>query len=373
MDNTVTGLTTVRHDQVPFLEYPSPNQDDLTRRQCLIYLIPGNPGLVAYYEPFLKTLRQLLDEREKEAGYRYAFHIYGRNLLGFDDGDHEPRFGTTTASGARTEPFTLEDQIRGVCGSVPAVNNDTLGDGRTFDQVILIGHSVGAYIALEAFHRHHQARLETAGASDPLASVNLRSGILLFPTVSHIARSSSGQKLNLLRTTPLLDRTAHHVAKGFVSLWPVWILDAIVSRVMGFPEHAVAATLRFLTSADGIWQALHMGKDEMRSITEEKWGEELWEIQEAEADAEADAGKGCGNGEAKPGLGRTKFFFYFAEKDHWVADECRDEFIARRKRHGKGRTRVVIDETGIPHAFCIHHSESVAEKVKAWVEDIAGL
>ncbi|KAL2162911.1 hypothetical protein VTH06DRAFT_6747 [Thermothelomyces fergusii] len=338
-------------------------------------MIPGNPGLVAYYEPFLKTLRKLLDGRENEAGCRYAFHIYGRNLLGFDDEDHEPRFGTATTSGARTEPFTLEDQIRGVCAGVQGVNSGTLGDGRTFDQVILIGHSVGAYIALEVFHRHHQARREIVcdGAPDALASVNLKSAILLFPTVSHIAQSSSGQKLNLIRTTPLLDRTAHHVARGFVGLLPGWILDAIVRRLMGFPEHATAATLRFLTSADGIWQSLHLGKDEMRCITEEKWGEELWEIQDAEADAEANAGHGRSNGQAKPGFGGTKFFFYFAEKDHWVADECRNEFIERRKRHGRGRTKILIDETGIPHAFCIHHSESVAEKVKTWVEDIAGI
>ncbi|KAL2195159.1 hypothetical protein P885DRAFT_41183 [Corynascus similis CBS 632.67] len=360
MDYTESELTTVKQDHVPFLQYPSSYQDDVSRQQCLIYLIPGNPGLVAYYEPFMKTLRGLLDEQEKEEGYRYAFHIYGRNLLGFEDEDHEPRFGATTASGVVTEPFTLEDQIRGVGYGIQEVNNITLGGGRSFDQVILIGHSVGAYMVLETFNRHHQARLEE---SPPLpANVNLKSGILLFPTISHIARSSSGQKLDWLRASPLLDRTAHHVARGFVGLWPRWLLGTFVRRLMGFPEHAAAATLRFLSSTDGIWQALHMGKDEMRSITEEKWGEELWEIE----DAENRAGKGS------RGLDQTKFFFYFAKKDHWVADDCRDEFIERRKRHEKGRTKVVIDETGIPHAFCIHHSESVAEKVKVWVEDIAG-
>ena len=59
----------------------------------------------------MKTLRQLLDESVEQQGCRYAFHIYGRNLLGFDDKDHQPAFGTTTTSG-ETEPFTLEDQIR---------------------------------------------------------------------------------------------------------------------------------------------------------------------------------------------------------------------------------------------------------------------
>ena len=32
--------------QVPILEYPSPNQEDIRRQQCLIVFIPGNPGLI---------------------------------------------------------------------------------------------------------------------------------------------------------------------------------------------------------------------------------------------------------------------------------------------------------------------------------------
>ncbi|KAH6850461.1 hypothetical protein B0I37DRAFT_352936 [Chaetomium sp. MPI-CAGE-AT-0009] len=372
MGDIGTVQTTVRQDHVPFLEFPSPKQDDHGRRHCLIYMIPGNPGLIDYYEPFLKTLRQLLDEVEVREGHRYAYHIYGRNLLGFEDDDHEPPFGTTTSSGTQTEPFTLEDQINGVCSHLQTVNTSTLKEKQTFDSVILIGHSVGAYIALETFHRHHTALLPpttttttTKPPTEPtpnLTSVPLRSGILLFPTVTHIAQSSSGRQLNLLRTVPLLDRTAHHVAKALVSAWPAWALGGVVRRALGFPPHASAATLRFLAGRDGIWQAVHLGKDEMRCIGEERWGEGLWEVQEL---------GGLGEGEGV-GEGWEKFYFYFAERDHWVADRCRDEFIERRRRHEKGRTRVVVDETGIPHAFCLHHSESVAEKVKGWIEDIGG-
>lgn len=71
----------------------------------------------------------------------------------------------------------------------------------------------------------------------------------------------------------------------------------------------------------------------------------MWEIQEAE-------GKQPGAG-PEQGESPAKFYFYFGTKDHWVADECRDEFIERRRQHEKGRTRVVIDEGGVPHAFCI--------------------
>ncbi|KAG7289362.1 hypothetical protein NEMBOFW57_005729 [Staphylotrichum longicolle] len=262
--DTTTRPTLIRNDQVPFLEYPSPIQNDTSRRQCLIYLIPGNPGLIAYYEPFMKALRQLLNEKEAKEGCHSAFHIYGRNLLGFDDADHTPLFGTTTPSGAPTEPFTLEDQIVHACASVAHVSLTTLPNNRPFSSVTLIGHSVGAYIALELFHRHH-----LSSSSTPLRAVPLHSAVLLTPTISHIARSRSGQKLDRLRTTPLLDRSAHHVAKGFVDLVPRWLLGAVVRRVLGFPPHAAAATLRFLVSRDGIWQALHMGKDEMRQIGEE--------------------------------------------------------------------------------------------------------
>ncbi|KAL2018016.1 hypothetical protein VTK56DRAFT_1332 [Thermocarpiscus australiensis] len=371
MESAVQRQTTVIETEVPFLEHPSARKDDPSRRQCLIFFIPGNPGLVAYYAPFLGTLRQLLDENEAKEGCRYAYHIYGRNLLGFDDRDHQPPFGTSIDGRNSTIPFSLEDQIRCLCEQIQEVNISALprlvaaGHRRVFDEVVLIGHSVGAYIVLEIFNRHHRERLRLNGQracgdgedSSPLGSVRLKAGILLFPTISHIARSRSGQKLDLIRRSPFLDMSAHHIAKCLVNLWPRCILEAIVRRFLGFPEHAAVATMRFLTSRDGIWQALHMGKDEMRTITEEKWSEDLWEIQEAEEDT---------------GLG-AKFFFYFAVSDHWIADECRDEFIEKRKKHKKGRTKIVIDEEKIPHAFCIHHSELVAEKVKSWIEDIVGL
>ncbi|KAK4119190.1 hypothetical protein N657DRAFT_666784 [Parathielavia appendiculata] len=374
MESALTNRTTVRQDQVPFLDYPSRNRDDIKRRQCLIYLIPGNPGLIAYYEPFMKMLRQLLDETEEKHGCCHAFHIYGRNLLGFDDGDHKPAFGTTTSSSIKTEPFTLEDQIRSCYDQVQQISTSTLSHGRSFSSVILIGHSVGAYITLELFHRAATALFNTA---NPTPRKNpLHSAILLFPTISHIARSRSGQKLDLIRRTRFLDQSAHHLAKFFVDLLPQWLLSAIVRRLLGFPPHAAAATVRFLASGDGIWQALHMGKDEMATIgdSEGRWGQGMWEEgrRKGESNAEEEV-EGDGNLNWDKAKRRARFFIYFAEKDHWVADECRDEFIERRRREGRGGTRVVVDETGIPHAFCIHHSESVAEKVKVWIEDIAGL
>ncbi|KAL1837400.1 hypothetical protein VTJ49DRAFT_3924 [Mycothermus thermophilus] len=404
-----TKTAKLRPSHVPALEFPSRFGDDKARKQCLIVMIPGNPGLVAYYEPFLATLRHLLDEKESQPGCRHAFHIHGRNLLGFADEDHEPAFGTLTdgpEGPAAAEPFNLEDQIRGVCEHLCRLNqpappggsdgNDVHHGDRTrpFDEIILMGHSVGAYITVEVFHRHYlarkaqQNRQQLPPSHDALTTLPLKSAILLFPTLTHIARSPRGQvmtflanhispyNLNRLVTRPAADLLLFLLDLPF---WPAWLRAGIVRRLTGgFPEHAAAATEQFLRQRDAIWQALHMGADEMRKIGEERWEEGMWEgegdLREVVGEEEKEEENGnVGAAGADDADKKAKFFLFFAEKDHWVADEARAEFVERRRNHEKGRTRVVVDEAGLPHAFCIHHSETVAEKVHAWIQEIAGL
>jgi len=378
-DNPVSAY----EDKVPFLEYPSTRRDDPTRKQCLIYFIPGNPGLIAYYEPFLSALRKLLDEVEARADCSHAFTIYGRNLLGFDDGDHFPLFGTPTGygDGSKTEPFSFKDIIASACDWVRAVDvrlpRHPDGSLRHYDETILIGHSVGAYIALEIFNHHHAA-YKFPEIVDDWAGLKLKAGILLFPTISHIARSSKGWKLDFIRRTPILNWLAPYIAKGLVSLWPNWALEGILRYALRMPDHAVAATMRFLRSHDGILQALHMGRDEMMTITEVRWSDDLWQVQDVDQRLKQ----------------RTKFVFYYAKSDHWVDNKSRDEFIEQRMRDVENKLEFIIDQDDIPHAFClsmlapsssysnstatstdgfVDHSEQVAKKVKGWVENIADL
>ncbi|KAH8909212.1 hypothetical protein BR93DRAFT_537068 [Coniochaeta sp. PMI_546] len=322
-------------------------------RHVLVYFISGNPGLIDYYEPFLSTLHTLLESSPRQNGDRaVSVQIRGRNLAGFDDDDHEKPFTPTNP------PHCLEYQIRHILSDLNSASVEVRGprNGTPFDDVIVIGHSVGSFITLEVFNRHLHGHPE-------LQQVNLRAAILLFPTVTHIAQSPSGRKLDWIRSMPFLDQNAHRVAKAFVDLWPTSVLHWVVRQVMGFPPHAAAVTVRFLRSRDGIWQAIHMGKDEMKTIGEETWADELWEI----ADEAAEQARVV-----------PKFFFYFGKGDHWVAEESRDQFIKRRHEHAqrdgpehkKGKTRIVLDEDDIPHAFCINHSEQVAEKVKLWIDEI---
>lgn len=195
-------------------------------------------------------------------------------------------------------------------------------------------------------------------------------------------------------------------------------------------EHGSEVTTRFLQSRDGIWQAIHLGKDEMGVIRdgEGRWGwwssssspitpiastststaeqhesnrDDLEEEEEEEvvvakeieaveedwqrvADAQIRQEKHEHHEqkrqekrqeqEHEEATKKLKFFLYFGQNDHWVADRYRDEFIERRKREGhtgkEGGTKIVIDEDRIPHAFCINHSEQVAEKVRVWIEEV---
>lgn len=77
-----------------------------------------------------------------------------------------------------------------------------------------------------------------------------------------------------------------------------------------------------------------MARDEMEEITHDRWDYDIW-------------------GSEKTGVSRL--VFYFAEKDHWVAEETRDAIMKARGR-GRGedwKPRMMVCEDGVPHGFCI--------------------
>ncbi|KAF5020620.1 hypothetical protein F66182_7351 [Fusarium sp. NRRL 66182] len=318
------------------------------KQKALIYHICGNPGLIEYYTDFLSILRGLLDK----IGQDTAYDIYGRNLLGFGDDEHEP-----FSSG--NKPWDLNGEIEGIY-------HDVATKGRGHDSVILMGHSVGSYISVEIFHRHmsHPERAP---------HLTLRHGILLFPTLTHLAKSPSGVKFTALqRLVPFLDKATPLLARLLLGMLSVATLTWLVQRVLGFTQATAGVTARWLKSRDGVQQAVHLALSELETICEEKWSEELWA-----------ATSGGEEGKA------PKFFLLYAKTDHWVDDGERNGII---KRRGEG-ARIVVDNGDIPHAFCTRESESssylvcldgermlimvdasleVARRVSGWIEEIDG-
>ena len=319
---------------------PSSSHDNV--RHGLIYVISGNPGCIAYYDKFLNTLSTLVSPLAEDV----AFHIYGKDLAGFSDDEREP-------FSRANPPFDVEDQIGIVSRDIASqrIGTHPTREGQPFDLVILVGHSVGAYIALEIFDRHMR---DPSGAPH----LKLQHGILLFPTVTDIAQSPAGKRLDLMRTRPWLGRVVEGVVHGFLALQFRGVLRWIVRNVLGFSPEAAQVTARFLKSRNAVFQALYMGKDEMRVIADDNWPDELWESSPEKDFRESDV---------------PKFFFFFGRKDHWVSNPRRDEFIKRRRSHAKGRTRIVIDEGNLRHGFCTRDESSiiVAGTVSVWIAEIA--
>ncbi|KAH8815574.1 hypothetical protein F5884DRAFT_665752 [Xylogone sp. PMI_703] len=312
-------------------------------RRNLIYFLIGNPGCISYYSTFLGTLNQLLSTHSSSEEVSDIFYIYGRSLPGFEDND--------AATGSRTSPYSLEEQIE---MSLQRLKDQRIPSGpkkgEAYDNVIFLAHSLGCYMSLEILQRLKKS---------PTA-ISILGGILLFPTVMHLAHSPSGVKASRsVARIPEFPSLLTTVIKGL--LWPVpnWGLNWLIRLATNMPNDGVEVTRGFLRSKMGIWQALHLLRDELNMITEDKWDDDIWGIEHVDKDEKRSI---------------PKLFFYFGHNDHWVANNTRDTLIAARGKLSEddksSRPVMMIDENGVEHSFCLRHSELMAEKVKLFINDI---
>ncbi|KAE8381371.1 hypothetical protein BDV26DRAFT_289432 [Aspergillus bertholletiae] len=320
---------------------PDPSLSPIT-----IYMISGNPGLIGYYHTFLSVLSDKLSTKSTDqTSKNHAFQIHGHSLGGFEL--------TKEAGSNPRRYYDLEEQICFVQNKLDDFLTDSSnvsnGVPAAKPKVILIGHSVGSYIAMEILRRHRER--STSGAS-PSVDFDIIGGVMLFPTVVDIAKSPSGQKLTrMLSFIPQLALVVGFLVRILTALVPSSLLRTLIRFYMGSPrDNMVDTTAAFLESGYGVQQALHMAADEMQTITSDKWSDDVW-----------------GMSDVKDPV--TKLFFYFGRNDHWVAERTRDEVIELRGRKESGPKMVVCEE-GLPHAFVLKHSDVVAQKVADMVLDI---
>lgn len=256
-----------------------------------IFFITGNPGLIGYYHTFLSLLSSnltSLSEFRKDSGS--SFQVYGRSLAGFDIGDAQ--------SGPSGGCHDLEEQIcfmqRCLREIVKIGNNN--GDGvKERPRVVLIGHSLGAYIAMEILRRHREKRKDNDNV-DVDVDFDIVGGIMLFPTVVDIAKSPAGvrmtvsvvqhgivvpgcwirwniristvhadgvltpyNKQRLLSFIPHLALIASYLATALTLLVPDTLLWYLVKGFMNSPPDAVVdITVGFLKSRYGVRQAMYV-------------------------------------------------------------------------------------------------------------------
>lgn len=159
-----------------------------TKRRLLVYFITGNPGLIEYYRAFLTRLYDILRVQDP----KLDLHIYGTSLAGFQISDSLPK----PISASDGPPYGLDEQIDTTAlrlfDTVKHINETTEPDDGPLP-VVLIGHSVGAYMLLEVLARWQSKSREKAANEIPM--MDSVGGICLFPTVVDIAKSPTGRKM----------------------------------------------------------------------------------------------------------------------------------------------------------------------------------
>lgn len=326
---------------------PSPDSIDIKSQNYLLYFIPGNPGIIDYYGPFLAKLHTLLPE----------FHICGHSLIGF----HFLQNGKKSKSPSL--PYGLNQQI----DEQEKLFYDHIRSQRAHTgnspKVILMGHSVGCYMLLELIQQHRHKIEE-----DLEEDFDLIGGILLFPTITHIAQSPLGMVFGKILQIPNFAVVVGAIARFLSSLVPESLLHRLVKLVTRFPDYAATTTTSFIRSPMGVRQALYLAKDEMTTITDDKWDEEVW-------------GAATSPGTNNRDTANSNLTFYWGQKDSWVANHTRDALIKARGHLSNSQTESVagqwkpvmrVDKEGMPHDFCttLSNSYSVAGKVNDWVHDI---
>jgi pimeloyl-ACP methyl ester carboxylesterase len=381
----------------------------------IIFFVTGNPGLIAYYHAFLSILStttptsecvlvgfslggfEIGDRHVRERRERATDLNQGLEALQFPDGvHHEGKIW-----GLEEQIGLTERRVRGLVKSVyDHYSNEGIRDSNDGSEepqkldVILLGHSVGAYIVLELLRRHAEewkSKEVDDGGLVESADFNIKGAVLLTPTVFDIAQSQSGRVLTpLVEYVPGFAMLVAAVVRVMGIVLPRAWLRELVRRVTGMPDQdgeasggrvsALDATVAFLRSVKGVRQALEMAGEEMRTIREDKWGEEVWGAANTVMYGRKKDGdlvvEGTSEGTSQ-GTRTAKLVFYFAKTDHWIADQTKDDllkFRGRLDREGEDwKPRMVVDnEDGLVHGWCIGQSELVAGKVRGWVEEILG-
>ena len=177
-----------------------------TPRELLIYFVPGNPGLVQYYDDFLTQLASTLDPDPMNMVY----HIVGHSLGGFEIKSNTPAALQLEAMVTGQRPhgmpgqhmtYSLKQQEICVYESLQRTvelirKQSALESGNGKDdkelQVMVVGHSVGAYILMQNLEMRRAAQV-AGDESGPESAYGIIAGVALFPTIVDLAGSPRGR------------------------------------------------------------------------------------------------------------------------------------------------------------------------------------
>ena len=286
----------------------------------VVCVIPGNPGAVAFYEAFAGELHAQLGGRAEVVVHGHAAHSVDSAA---PHASHRFLLADQVAHHTHFVRHLLTSSALPWAAPVAADEDDRVAAREQRCRVVLVGHSIGAYICMEVMRT-----LEvTAPGPAPLSSV------CLFPTFSHMAVTPNG-----LRLSPVLRhlKPAAHAAMRVVEALPSCAKRAIGRAMVGSAVwnangagHVQRGVLALMSPTVAV-NALTMGDCEMQQV---RTPDVAWMAAH-----------------------QSRLAFLYAAQDDWVhGDE------PARMQAAFPRARVQQSEAGV-HAFVLQHSHMVAQE-----------
>ncbi|EAU92717.2 hypothetical protein CC1G_01762 [Coprinopsis cinerea okayama7 len=196
-----------------------------TPPKCVLLFVPGNPGLIEFYTPFLEALYN------RDTSGRLAILAHAH-------------IGHTPGVGSAKSDHGLTSQVQSAIEAFDALQSAYPADTK----IVLIGHSVGSWICSQVL----KARTE-----------NVHAVFLLFPTLSYIGDTPNGRRLWRIFTPTgrwIVSKLGH-----LARLVPVQVLGRLFPE---WPSSQLEVLKDLVGDPRSIVAALTMASDEMHAIKE---------------------------------------------------------------------------------------------------------
>ncbi|XP_070533901.1 lipid droplet-associated hydrolase-like [Ptychodera flava] len=271
----------------------------------LVLVIPGNPGVVGFYELFMETLYEASGRQVPVWGISHAGHEMTPDMK-------KTHWNWNTDDSKYTLKGQVKHKVEFIDKYVPPEK-----------KLILIGHSIGCYFILEILKR--------------MPHLNVLKCIMLFPTIEGMWDSPKGTWmapiLVYLRWAALLPV----VLLSYLSAHVQWSLILWYFRGRNVAPCTYNATMN-LFSPVCVSNQMYMAACEMKEVV-------LPDLETIRHHL-------------------PKLLFYYGATDHW----CPVSYYEKMKRifpHGDIR----LCKRGFKHAFCLESSEEMADMVWSWIKD----
>lgn len=320
-----TGPRSLPYD---ITHFPPPS---LTIKLVLVF-IPGNPGLVSYYDSFLTTLQSSLPNEIKETTEIYAVGHLGHSLKGEKEG---------MVKGFKpSQQASLEEQVESKIEFVDELKGKYGDDVK----IMVMGHSIGSWVCLQVrpllFAPSFAARLNRSLSLPQMLKQRpnlISSAHLLFPTISSMTLTPNGRKLSPLFSSWTLRPLFY--STSFFSYLPTSLISTLVSLLTGQSGPGSTTTTQLVSSPQTVVAALTMAAKEMEGV------------KELDRELVKEVGGKC--------------WWYWAEegKDGWVREESIEEIEEVLGDGEEMRRKRERCKEGMPHAFVLNEGASFTSRI----------